>query len=164
MRRRTDFSYFEAEAGEKYLKGNLRRRMDMNLSRLARLTAVLLIPALLSNNNFAFAAKKPVDPAAMKAKVQARGVGQGVRVTKADNTETKGVIVRIGDQSFTVTPKGSTQPQEIEYAQVTGVHNDKMGTGTKVIIIVAIAGAAIGITAAILVHDINNSFPKTIPI
>jgi hypothetical protein len=138
--------------------------MVMNLSRLARLTAVLLIPALFSNNNFAFAAKKPVDPAAMKAKVQARGVGQGVRVTKADNTETKGVIVRIGDQSFTVTPKGSTQPQEIEYAQVTGVHNDKMGTGTKVIIIVAVAGAAIGITAAILVHEFNNSFPKTIPI
>ena len=164
MRQRTDFPYFEAEAGEKYLKGNLRRRMDMNLSRLARLTAVLLIPALLSNNNFAFAAKKPVDPAAMRAKVQARGVGQGVRVTMADNTETKGVIVRLGDQSFTVTPKGSTQPQEIEYAQVTGVHNDKMGTGTKVIIIVAIAGAAIGITAAILVHDFNSSFPKTIPI
>ena len=136
----------------------------MNLSRLARLIAVLLIPALLSSNNFAFAAKKPVDPAAMRAKVQARGVGQGVGVTMADNTETKGVIVRLGDQSFTVTPKGSTQPQEIEYAQVTGVHNDKMGTGTKVIIIVAIAGAAIGITAAILVHDFNSSFPKTIPI
>jgi hypothetical protein len=136
----------------------------MNLSRLARLTAVLFIPALLSNNNFAFAAKRPVDPAAMKAKVQARGMGQGVRVTKADNSETKGVIVRIGEQSFTVTPKGSTQPQEIEYAQVTGVHNDKMGTGTKVIIIVAIAGAAIGIIAAILVHDFNSSFPKTIPI
>jgi hypothetical protein len=128
----------------------------MDLSRLARLTAMLLIPALLSNN-LAFAAKKPVDPAAMKAKVQARGVGQGVRVTMAGGTETKGVIVSIGDQSFQVKPKGAPQPQEIQYAQVTGVHNDKMGTGTKVIIIVAIVGAVIGIVAAILVPKVKNA-------
>lgn len=127
----------------------------MNLSRLARLTAMLLIPALLSNN-FAFAAKRPVDPAAIKAKVQARGVGQGVRVTMADKTETNGVIVSIGDQSFQVKPMGAAQPQEIQYVQVTGVHNSKMGTGTKVIIVVVIAGAAIGIVAAILAHDINH--------
>jgi hypothetical protein len=131
----------------------------MNLSGLARVTAMLLIPALLSNN-FAFAVKRAVDPAAMKAKVQARGVGRGVRVTMADATETKGVIVNVGEQSFTVKPKGAAQPQEIQYAQVTGLHNDKMGTGTKVIIIVAIAGAAVGITAAILVHDFHNSFLK----
>ncbi|MGA3100700.1 MAG: hypothetical protein ABSD61_02450 [Terracidiphilus sp.] len=131
----------------------------MNLSTLTRLTATLLIPALLSSN-FAFAERKPVDPAAMKAKVQARGVGHGIRVTMADSTETKGVIVRIGDGSFTVKPKGAAQPQEIQYAQLTGVHNDKMGTGTKVIIIVAIAGAAIGITAAILVHDFNTGLPE----
>jgi hypothetical protein len=132
----------------------------MALSKLARLTAMLLIPALLSNN-FAMAANKPVDPAAMKAKVQARGVGQGVRITMADKTEAKGVIVSVGEQSFTVKPKGAAQPQEIQYAQVVGVHNDKMGTGTKVIVIVAIAGAAIGIAAAILVHDFHNSL-KTI--
>jgi hypothetical protein len=135
----------------------------MNLSKLARLTAMLLIPALLSGN-FAFAAKTPVDPAVMKAKVQARGVGQVVRVTMADKTETKGVIARIGEQSFTVNPKGAAQPQEIQYAQVTGVQNDKMGSGTKAIIIVAIVGAAFGITVAILVHAFNKGFPKTIPI
>ncbi len=135
----------------------------MNPSRLVRLTATLLIPALLSSN-FAFAAKRPIDPAVMKAKVQARGVGRGVRVTMADNTETKGVIISIGDQSFEVKPKGIAQPQEIQFAQVKGVYSDKMGTGTKVIIIVAIAGAAIGIVAAILVHEFNKSFPKTIPI
>jgi hypothetical protein len=128
---------------------------------MARLTAMLLIPALLSSS-FAFAANKPVDPAVMKAKVQARGVGQGVRVTLADQTEAKGVIVSAGDQSFTIKAKDAAQPREIQYAQVTGVHNDKMGTGTKVIIVVAIAGAAIGITAAILVSKVRNGFPKTI--
>lgn len=74
----------------------------------------------------------------------------------ADKTETNGVIVSIGDQSFQVKPMGAAQPQEIQYVQVTGVHNSKMGTGTKVIIVVVIAGAAIGIVAAILAHDINH--------
>jgi ABC-type phosphate transport system permease subunit len=105
------------------------------------------------SNSLAFAAKKPVDPAAMKAKVTARGVGQGVRVTLADNTEAKGLIVSIGEQSFTLKPKGVDQPREIPYAQVTGVHNQKMSTGTKVIIGVAILGAAVGIAAAIFVHE-----------
>ena len=128
----------------------------MTLSRSIRLTAMLLIAALLTNS-LAFAAKKPVDPAVMKAKVQARGVGQGVRVTMADNSEVKGLIVSIGEQSFTVKTKHADQPQEIQFAQLTGVHNDKMGTGTKVIIVVAIVGVAITIAAVILVHKVDNS-------
>ena len=127
-------------------------------TRLLRWTAVVLIPVLLSSN-LAYASK-PVDPMAMKAKVLARGVGQGVRVTMADRTETKGVIVNIGDQAFTVKPKGATVAQEIQYAQVTGIHKDKMGAGTKVIIIVVIAGAAIGIAAAVLDHEVHNSLGK----
>jgi ABC-type phosphate transport system permease subunit len=128
----------------------------MTLSRLARSTAMLLIPALLSNS-LAFAAK-PIDPAAMKAKVQARGVGQGVRVTLADKTETKGLIVSIADQSFALKVKGADQPQEIQFAQITGVHNDKMGTGTKIIIVVAVVGVVIGIVAAVFVHKFNSGF------
>jgi hypothetical protein len=128
----------------------------MTLSHLARITAMLLIPALLSNS-IALAAK-PVDPAVMKAKVQAHGVGQGVRVTLADKAEVKGLIVSISEQSFALKIKGADQPQEIQFAQVTGVHNDKMGTGTKVIIVVAIAGAAIGIIAAVAVHHFDTSF------
>lgn len=128
----------------------------MKLSRLARFTAMMLIPTLLSTS-VAFAAK-PVDPAVMKTKVQARGVGQGIRVTLADKTEAKGLIVSISEQSFALKVKGSDQPREVQFAQVTGVHNDKMGTGTKVIIVVAIAGAAIGIIAAVAVHDFDKSF------
>jgi ABC-type phosphate transport system permease subunit len=133
----------------------------MTLSRLIRFTAMLLISALLTNS-FAFAAKKPADPAAMRAKVLARGVGQGVRVTIADNTEVNGLIVSIGEQSFTVKPRHANQPQEIQYAQVTGVHNNKMGTGTKIIIVAAIAGATIGIIAAIWAHRFDEGF-KNIP-
>ncbi len=133
----------------------------MNFSRLARLTAMLLIPALLSSS-FALAANKPADPAAMKAKVQARGAGRGVRVTLTDQTESKGVIVSVGEQSFTIKAKDAAPPREIQYAQLTGVHNDKMGTGTKVIIIVAITVAAVGITAAIVATAFRNGFPKGI--
>ena len=100
------------------------------------------------SNNLAFAAKNPVDPASVKAKLQSRGVGHGVRVTMADNTEAKGLIVSLGDQSFAVKSKGAAQPREIQYAQVIGVHNDKIGTGTKIVIAVVIAGAVVGIVAA----------------
>ena len=128
----------------------------MRFTRFVRLTAILLITAMLSNH-LAFAAKKPIDAAAVRAKLDARGVGQGVSVTLSDNTEAKGLIVSIGDRSFLVKPKGAAQPQEIQYAQITGVHKDKMGTGTKVAIVVVIAGAAIGIIAAVAVHKFNNS-------
>jgi hypothetical protein len=116
----------------------------------------MLLISVLWLNGLVAAIAKPTDAVAAKSRIQARGVGQGVRVTMADKTEAKGVIVSIGDQAFTVKPKGSAPPQEIQYAQVTGVHNDKMGTGTKVIIVVVIAGAAIGIAAAIIDHDINS--------
>jgi hypothetical protein len=128
----------------------------MPLSRLSRFAFLLLIPALVSNRE-ALAAGKPIDPVAIKAKVQARGVGQGVRVTLADKTEAKGIIVNIGEQNFTVKPKGADQPREIGYAQVTGVHNDRLSTGQRVTIAVVIAGAAIGIVAAVLVHSVDNS-------
>ena len=71
----------------------------MTLSRLVRFTALLLIPALLSNN-LAFGSKRPIDAASVKIKLEARGVGQGVRVTFADNVEAKGLIVSLGEQSF----------------------------------------------------------------
>jgi hypothetical protein len=117
---------------------------------------MLLISALLSNSR-AVASSRPPESVVMKAKVQARGVGQGVRVTLADKTEAKGLIVSISEESFALKVKGGDQPQEIQFAQVTSVHKDKMGTGTKVIIVVAIVGVAIGITAAVIDHEVNNS-------
>lgn len=131
----------------------------MTLSRLVRFTALLLIPAMLGNS-LAFAVMKPVDPTAIKTKVEARGVGRGVRVTLSDKTEVKGLIVSIGEQSFAVKAKGSQQPEDIQFSQVTGVHNDKMSTGLKIVIVVAIVGVGIGITAAVLVSVVDRSFSK----
>ena len=90
-------------------------------SRLFRLAAILLVPTLLCNS-IAFAAKKPVDSAAMKVKIQARGVGQGVRVTLNDQTDVKGTIVTIGDQSFSLKLKKVSEPREIEYTGITGAN------------------------------------------
>jgi hypothetical protein len=135
----------------------------MAFSRWVRFTAMLLLPVLIGSS-VAFAAGKPVDPMAIRAKVQAHGVGQGIRVSLADNTEVKGLIVSIGDQSFVVKAKGAAQPQEIQYAQVIAVHNAKMGTGTRVIIAVAIVGAVVGIAAAVFDHEFKAGFPKTIPV
>jgi len=121
----------------------------MKFSSVVRFAAILLIPALLSNNE-AFAAKKPVDPVVVKAKVQGRGVGQGIRVTLTDKTDVKGLIVSIGEQSFVVKSKDAEKPVDVEYAQVTTIHNKKMSTGQKVGIGVAIAGTAVIVTAAVI--------------
>jgi hypothetical protein len=125
------------------------------LSRLFRITAMLLVPALLSNS-LAFAAKRPADPAAMKAKIQARGVGQGVRVTLTDQTEIKGTIVAVRDQSFALKPKKADEPQEIEYAQVTGVHNEQLTRGQKVGIVVGVVAGVIVVVAVVLTVKLEN--------
>ncbi len=127
----------------------------MVLSRLFRITALLLVPALLSGN-LAFAKKRPADPAAMKAKIQARGVGQGVRVTLNDLTDVKGMIVAVNDQSFTLKQK-KAEPQEIAYAQITGVHNDRLTRGQKVGIVVGVVSGVIIVTAVVLTVSFENA-------
>jgi len=127
----------------------------MRFSGLIRFTAMLLISAVLTNN-LAFAGKKPVDPAVMKAKIQARGVGQGVRVTLADRTEVKGLIVSVGEQSFAVKAEKADQPQEIEYAQVIGVHNDKHTRGQTVAIVVGVVAAWIIVIAVVVTKEVGK--------
>jgi hypothetical protein len=125
------------------------------LSRLFRPAATLLVPVLLSNS-LVFAAKKPADPAVMKAKIQARGVGQGVRVTLADRTEVKGLIVSVGEQSFAVKAEKADKPQEIEYAQLTGVHNDKPTRGQTVGIVVAVVAVWIIVIAVVVTKEFKK--------
>ena len=131
----------------------------MRFSRLIRFTAVLLISVLL-NNSLAFAAKKtPPDPAVLKARIQARGVGQGVRVTLTDATDVTGMIISIGDQSFALRPKKkNAQPQEIAYGQLTAVHKDKLSRGQKVTVVVVIVSASIAVLAVIATHELDESW------
>jgi len=96
----------------------------------------------LLGDSLALASKKPIDPAVIKAKIEARGVGQGVRVTLADQTESKGIIIAISENTFVLKPKKAAQPLELEYARVSGVHNDKLSRGQKVTIGVCVVAAA----------------------
>jgi hypothetical protein len=127
----------------------------MRFSRLIRFSAMLLISAVLTNN-VAFAAKKPADPATLKARIQARGVGQGVRVTLADSAEAKGMIVSVGELSFALKSKHDAQPREIEYSQLTGVYKDKLTRGQKIGITVAVVSIAIAITAVVFTIELDK--------
>lgn len=130
----------------------------MKFSGPIRFIAMVLISALLSNS-LAFASKKPADPAVLKAKIQARGVGQGVRVTLTDATQVTGMIVSIGDQSFAIKPKKkNSERQEIAYAQLTAVHKDKLSRGQKVTVVVVIVSASIAVLAVIATHELDESW------
>ena len=129
----------------------------MKFSGPIRFIAMVLISALLSNS-LAFASKKPADPAVLKAKIQARGVGQGVRVTLTDATQVTGMIVSIGDQSFALTPnKKNSQPREIAYAQLTAVHKDKLSRGEKIAAVVIIVSATIAVLATVVTIKIDQA-------
>ena len=130
----------------------------MNVPSSIRGIALLLIATLLGHQ-CAFAGK-PVDAAEIKSRIEARGVGQGVRVVMADNTEKKGLIVSIGTDSFSMKPKGAVDPVNIAYAQVTSVHRDKLSTGQKVGIGVAIGAAAVAIVATVIAISFRHSFSK----
>jgi len=135
-----------------------KNRKTMKLTRWTRFHAILLVVALLGNS-LALASKKPVDPAAIKAKIQARGVGQGVRVTFADQTEAKGIIVAINDQTFALKPK-NTALLEVEYAKVTGVHNDKLTRGQSVTLVACTVAGALIITGVVLTVSFERGFGK----
>ena len=115
----------------------------MRMQSFIRLVALLLIPAMLISNPM-FAAPKPLDAGAVKAKIQARGVGQGVRVILADKSEVSGTILTIAEENFTLKLKKTAEPQTIEYAQVASVHKPKMTGGKKALI-------ALGIVAGVIV-------------
>ena len=136
----------------------------MRFSHLMRFCAVLVIPALLGND-LALAAQKPLDAPAVKAKIEARGLGNGLRIVEADKTQVTGVIVSIGEQSVVLRQKSGQLPVEIPYAQVSEVHNSNhLSTGAKVGIWVGVAAAVLGIVTIVLVHEFHSSFPKTIPV
>ena len=91
-------------------------------------------------------------------------MGKSVKVTETDGTVVTGKIAAIEDDKFEITAKGAAPAVSIPFSQVKDVHNAGLSKGAKIGIVLAVVGAAIAITAAVLVHDFHNSFPKTIPI
>lgn len=129
----------------------------MTFTQIARFAATILIPAMLSNSLGVAQPTKTMKPAAVKAKLEDRGLGRGVRITLVDKTELKGLIVSIGGDSCEIKAKGQGTPQTVAYAQITGIHRDKMSTGAKVgiaagVVVVAFA-VLVGIGAYMFAHS-----------
>ena len=95
----------------------------MGILRFRRVTAIILAAGLLSEG-VAEAAKVPLDPATTRRRVQARGIGQGMKVVEADGTHARGIISAIHDDSFEITPQGTAQATKIPFTQVTTLQND----------------------------------------
>lgn len=87
----------------------------------------------------------PIEATALHSKLLKRGIGKSVKVTQLDGTVVKGTLASINADSFSVTPKGATQPLHIANGQVAKFENGGISTGTKWAIGIAIfAALAIG--------------------
>jgi hypothetical protein len=134
----------------------------MRFTRLARLCSLLLIVDLLLLQ-MPLGAQPPMDAASVKAAVEARGVGGGVKVVEVDKTRITGIIASIGEQSFVLKQTNGQPPADIAFAQVRDVRNNSgMSRGAKIGLWVGITAAAAGITAVILVAKFRSGFPKTV--
>lgn len=120
----------------------------MEFSRIIRITALLLIPAVTCSS-FAVAEKKPMTPAAVKAKVEMRGVGRHVRFVLKNKSEVSGEIAVIGDESCVINSKQIAQPTTVAYADVMAIHNGNPQIGKKLGIGVGV-GMAIGVAVLIV--------------
>ena len=116
----------------------------MTFERVLRCIALLLVFSMLSQS-MAFAKKHPDGPA-IREKVAAVGEGHQCRLKLADGTQVKGVIVNIHADNLTLKTKDVDQPRQIDYAQITGVHNaETSDTKTALTIIGVTAGVCAGV-------------------
>jgi hypothetical protein len=92
--------------------------------------SILLALAVLSNS-IAFAAgpPKPVNPVKLKQTLMTRGIGTGFKVRELNGTNITGILTAIHDETFELTPRGTTQSFSIPYAQVAAARGEGSGAG-----------------------------------
>ena len=86
--------------------------------------------------------------AKIKAKVHKRGIGQKVRVKLANGTETKGIISKIEESSFTLTNNKTGQTTDIPYADVQKVGGSGLSKGATIALVV-VGGVVIACVAMV---------------
>jgi hypothetical protein len=129
------------------------------LPRLVRVTAFTLLLSL-SLDAFAKSSHTPhaaIDPAQARQAIQKRGIGLGIRVAEVNGTHVRGLITAIQEDTFDVTPAGTTQSTQIPFSDLIAIHNDGPTTKGKVVKGVAIAAGvyvAICVVAAAVVIGI----------
>ena len=134
--------------------------MSLLASPRLRFLSLLLCLCVLFNST-AFAAA-PLDPAGARQQLLTQGVSSTVRITRKDGHELKGQLLTVGDESCVLTVKKA--PVTVAYADISKVRGPGLSRGVKIAIGVGVFVVAVGITAAIIGHEINTGFPKTIPI
>ena len=82
------------------------------------------------------------------------GVGHYIQVKTSAGKEYHGNVQLIDSDSFTMLPDHQTTAVQIAFSDVQYVEQN-MSTGTKVLIIVGVAVAAVVITIAIVVSQID---------
>lgn len=102
----------------------------MRFSGIVRFLA-LLIFLVISGNVVCLAADKVMTPAEIKSKLEARGVGQEVRIRLKDKTEVKGTIVSIGEDSCVIAVNHPDQ-EVVSYSNVSAVHKSRKSTAKKI--------------------------------
>ncbi len=126
--------------------------------RFGWVISVALILGIIANDT-AFAARMLLDAVSAKQALTKRGIGKFVRVTESDGSSVTGVLTAIHDDNFEVTPRRSTTPTTIAYAQVTEIHNDKSktahahnGQGVAIVVGVVAVGAIIAAVVFVVTH------------
>lgn len=133
--------------------------MKIRRNRLRAPLALLLILAL---NHSLFASPKPLDSAAVHAKIIKRGVDHFITVKEDNGILLTGKILNIGEKSFSLQISGDSHPTEVYYADVTQV-GASGGHRTGIIAFIVITAVGVGVAIGLAVH-FHNQQPKLPPI
>ena len=121
-----------------------------------RFVVVLLIATLFSNN-LAYASLKPLTAAETKLKIEKLGVNHFVRVLEGNGIDLHGRILAVKDQSFEMQLWNQPQPTEIQYDQVTELHNLGWTKGKAAFLVVGIGAViGLGVYGYVHVHNLQN--------
>lgn len=104
------------------------------------------------------AVSNQTDVAKIKSEIARRGTGDKARVkiTTRDNKHVTGYVREIGDSSFVLVSKDSTDPRTLAYSDVVRVSGPGLSTRTKVGIGVGAFAVGVGITAAVILAKCGN--------
>lgn len=121
---------------------------------MSSVVCFILLQTVISIPNSAAGYAKKTDAERIekvKAGVSALGTGTDakVKLKLRDKRKLTGYISRVGNDSFSVVEKSGTETT-IAYSEVMQVKGNNLSKGTKILIGVGIAAAAVGIIIAVL--------------
>ena len=105
---------------------------------ILRFLALTLVFSISLDSLASVSPPVPIDPVVARHAIQNRGIGRGIHVTEVDGTNVRGIITAIHEDTFEVTPKGTTQSTTIPFAQLVQIRNDghshALSIGQKILI------------------------------